>query len=193
MSYKLRLESDRVYLLDLQTIINSVKINGNKATCDSVIVSHPKGAEILLHMNFGLEQNVKNPPAVASLNILGFKTQNGQEFIFKDVPFSCDKIEKNAQKLAINGSYKSLGYAMSLPLITDANLFESIVLLNKIGNADEIGQQEYDALARLIIILSGAIRFATVANGINNILGNSNTFSPNLFELIGWGGHSIAS
>jgi len=49
------------------------KNNSTKATRNSITISHPKGAEITLHMNYGLEQNSKNPPTTASLHIIGFK------------------------------------------------------------------------------------------------------------------------
>jgi len=62
-----------------------------------------------------------------------------------------------AQKLTITGSYKRLGYATILTEITDA---------------------------KVIITLSEAIRFTSVANGINKVLGNESSFSPNLFEII---------
>jgi hypothetical protein len=193
MNYRLRLDSKGIYISDIQTIINSIKLNGNKVTCDSINVSHPNGAEITLLMNFGLETNSKNPPIIASLNILGFKTKNNQEFIFNIVPFPCEETTIKAEKLSVNGTYKSLGFGMKLPVITDKNLFESINILNNVKNSKDIGQAEYDSIARLIITLSEATRFSSVANGINSVLGNENSFSPNLFEIIGWGGHSLAS
>jgi len=194
MNYKLRLENKGIYISDLQTIINSIKENGNKTSCDSIIISHPKGSEITLLMNFGLETNSKNPPANASLNILGFKTSNNQEFIFDINPFPCEKSKINTKKMVVDGSYKSLGYSMKLPSITNENLHESITILNSIINSSKIGQKEYDSITRLIIILSEAIRFTSVANGVNSVLDNNEiSFSPNLFEIIGWGGHSIAS
>lgn len=193
MNYKLRLDANGIYVSDLQTIIDSIKVNGNKVTCDSVLVSHPKGAEVKLHMNLGLETNSNNPPALASLNILGFKSKGNQNFIFDIDSITCDEIKLKANKLNINLSYKSLGYSMTLPSVTDENLFESITILNSITNESTMGQKEYDALARLIVVSSEAIRFTSVANGVNKILGNENSFTPNLFEIIGWGGHSVAS
>jgi hypothetical protein len=43
------------------------------------------------------------------------------------------------------------------------------------------------------IITSEAIRFSSVESGIKEILENNLEFTPNSFEIIGWGGHSIAS
>jgi len=83
---------------------------------------------------------------------------------------------------------------MQLPSITNENLHESITILNNIINSSQIGQKEYDSITRLIIILSEAIRFTSVAKGVNSVLDNNEvSFNPNLFEIIGWGGHSIAS
>lgn len=192
MDFKLSLKRTS-YLLDIQTIINAIKINGSKILCGSVLISHPKGAEIKLFMNFGLEPNAKNPPINASLNILGFKTTDNKEFIFNINPFPCSDIEHNAQMLTLNTSYKNLGFATKLPAITDENIFESIVLMNKIKDTQNITEKELAAIASLIIVLSESIRFSSVSKGIFQILGTKKSFNPNLFEIIGWGGHSIAS
>lgn len=193
MNYRLILDSKVIYTSNIQTVINSVKLNGNKATCDSIDVSHPDGAEIILLMNFGLKTNSNNPPIIASLNILGFKTKNNQEFIFNIDTFPCEETTIKSEKSSVNGTYKSLGLGMKLPIITDKNLFDSITILNNVKNSAEIGQVEYDSIARLIITLSEVTRFSSVVNGINSVLGNENSFSPNLFKIIGWGGHSIAN
>lgn len=193
MKYSLRLNSGTDYSSDIKSIINSIKANGNRAVCRSIIVSHPKGEMIELFMNFALEQNSSNPPMKASLNILGFKNHLSREFIFDNNQISISKDTKEIQKLHIDGSYKSLGFPMELPNITDANLYESLVILNKCKDANQIGALEYHAIARLFIASSEAIRFCSVANGIQSILGTTNTYTPNSFEIIGWGGHSIAS
>ncbi|MEC4004337.1 ribosome-inactivating family protein [Flavobacterium sp. SUN052] len=193
MNYQLTLSSGAVYLSNLKTIIDYIKKNGNKPTCHTISISHPKGIEIQLYMNFALEQNSDCPPKYASLNILGFKTTTGEEFVFDINPFPCSEFSKNATTIPINGSYKSLGYPLNLPIITDSNLLESITILNQFKGTKEIQKQELDALTRLIIATSEAVRFSSVANGINSVLGNSSNFTPNSFEIIGWGGHSIAS
>ncbi len=51
----------------------------------------------------------------------------------------------------------------------------------------------YEAIAKMSIITSEAIRFSSVESGIKEILENNLEFTPNSFEIIGWGGHSIAS
>ncbi len=193
MNYSLRLTKGNHYLADLKAIIDSIKVNGNKAQCHSIVVSHPEGYDIELFMNFGLEQNSCNPPVKYSLNILGFKNSKSQEFTFNINPFPCIDLNFNAKKLNIDGTYKSLGFPMQLPKIKNIDLLNSIQILNNFSSSNEIGKQECEALARLIIITSEAIRFTSVANGIKNILENENEFTPNSFEIIGWGGHSIAS
>jgi len=192
MDYLLRLNSNRIYTSDLKTIIDSIKMNGNNAKCHSITLSHPKGVEIALFMNFALEQNSYNPPTNASLKILGFKIKNGNEFLFNINPFPCQNSNKNAQKIAIDGTYKSLGFPMELPKITAVNLFESIVILNNYDTVRPIEKKECEAITRLIIATSEAIRFSSVANGISSVLENDTAFTPNSFEIIGWGGHSMA-
>jgi len=82
---------------------------------------------------------------------------------------------------------------MELPNITDDNLHQSLEILNKCNDADQIGALEHHAIARLFIASSEAIRFCSVAKGIGSILRTTTTYTPNSFEIIGWGGHSIAS
>jgi len=82
---------------------------------------------------------------------------------------------------------------MELPKITNSNLYESISILNHYEKNNEIGTSQYHALACLKIVTSEAIRFSSVANGIKKSLETHTTFTPNAFEIIGWGGHSIAS
>jgi len=97
MKYPLRLNSETDYSSDIKSIINSIKANGNKAACHSIIVSHPKGETIELFMNFALEQNSSNPPMKASLNILGFKNSLSKEFIFKNTQISLTPETNGAQ------------------------------------------------------------------------------------------------
>jgi len=193
MKYHLRLNSGAIYCSDIKTIIESIKANGNKVACHSILVSHPKGENIELFMNFALEQNSNNPPLKSSLNILGFKNNSLKEFVFDANQISIDKDKNQLQILNLDGSYKSLGFPMELPNITDGNLYESLVILNHCKDASEIGIPEHHAIARLLIASSEAIRFCSVAKGVQSILGTTNTYTPNSFEIIGWGGHSIAS
>jgi hypothetical protein len=191
MKHFLRLKKNK-YLPDLMNIINSVKLNGIDPKCHSIIISHPNKTYIELFINFSLEQNSKNPPTNASLNILGFKTSSNKEFVFKIKPFYCLEIFKNAQKIKIDGSYKSLGFVMNLSDITEESLIESIQILNDY-DGESLTKKDCIAIATLTITTSEAIRFLSVANGINNVLQNGGAFSPNTFEIIGWGGHSIVN
>lgn len=193
MNYQLKLNGNETYLSNLNTIIDYVKINGDKPTCHTITISHSKKTEIQLYMNFALEQNSNNPPKYASLTILGFKTNSGENFKFDINPFPCSEFLENATNLPMSGSYKSLGYPTELPNITDENLFESIEILKNYTSKTKIEKPQLDAIARLIIISSEAVRFSSVAKGVASILGNQSSFSPNSFEIIGWGGHSIAS
>ena len=192
MNYQLTLAKNGVYTSDLKTIIDDIRKNGTEPKCHTITISHPKGIAIELYMNFALEQNRNNPPKNASLNILGFKTNTNDEFVFDINPFPCSEFSKNATKILINGSYRSMGYPMDLPVITDSNLHQSIEILNNFKIANEIQKKELDALTRLIITISEAVRFSSVAIGINSVLGNDTSFTPNSFEIIGWGGHSIS-
>lgn len=192
MEYHLRLIPGGIYNSDVEVIRNSIKINGDKVCSHSIVVSHPEGVSIALQINFALELNAKNPPKEASLNILGFTTNSGRKLRFNIDPFPCTEFTIGAQTLETNGSYKSLGHPMELPKITDNNLLESIKILANY-NGSTIKEPELDAVCRLIIATSESIRFSSVAKGINSILGTEAVFSPNSFEIIGWGGHSVAS
>ena len=178
---------------DLDVIIHSIKTNGNAKKCNTIIVSHPDCVSLKLYMNFALEQNSKNPPTKASLTVLGFENSSGKKFNFKMEPFPCDEFAREAQTIDLDVSYKNMGYSMELPKITNLNLLESINNLNAYNGSREIGRLEIDSIAKMLIITSEAIRFSSVAKGVSSILENEVAFTPNLFEIIGWGGHSIAN
>ena len=193
MDFQLRLYSADAYLNDVNFIRNSIKVNGNLAKCHVIKVLYSDEININLHMNFALEQDSKKPPMKASLNLLGFNNKREVEFQFNINPFPCDDFSEKAIQLNTDGSYKNLGYLMDLPKVSLTNLIDSITLLSNYEKENKENTTFREAIARMSIITSEAIRFSSVASGIKEILENNLEFTPNSFQIIGWGGHSIAS
>jgi hypothetical protein len=193
MDFQLRINSADNYHNDLTLIRNSIKVNGNLAKCYIIKVLYSDDINIDLHMNFALEQDSQKPPVKASLNLLGFINKNEIEYQFNINPFPCDDFSEKAIKLKTDGSYKNLGYLMDLPKISTSNLIDSITFLSEYVKENKESKTFYEAIAKMSIITSEAIRFSSVESGIKEILENNLEFTPNSFEIIGWGGHSIAS
>lgn len=193
MDFQLRLYSADAYLNDVNFIRNSIKVNGNLAKCHVIKVLYSDEISVNLHMNFALEQDPKKPPMKASLNLLGFNNKHEVEFKFNINPFPCDDFSEKAIQLNTDGSYKNLGYLMDLPKVSLTNLIDSITMLSNYEKENKENTTFREAIARMSIITSEAIRFSSVESGIKEILENNLEFTPNSFEIIGWGGHSIAS
>jgi hypothetical protein len=193
MYLPLRLNNKDQYIEDLNAIRKAVKENGNRDYCHSIVLSHSAESTITFHVNFALEQDLKKIPKKKSLIILGFTTKNHYEFRFSDHKIPCLHPAKEVYQLDIDGSYRSLGYTTALPSITDLDLQKSIKILNNISAHRLLHLAELDAIARLTIASSEAIKFTAIANNIGDLFGNDKVFLPNPFQIIGWGGRSIAS
>lgn len=192
MYHNLRLSNKDLYIADLNKIRKAVKDNGNRDLCHSIVLSHSDESTITFHINFALEQDLKRQPKKTSLSILGFTTKNHYEFRFSDHKIPCHHPAKEIYHLDIDGSYKSLGYTTELPSITDSELCNSIKILNNISANRMLHPAELDAIARLTIATSEAIKFKSIANNIVETFGNDTIYHPNAYQIIGWGGRSIA-
>ena len=192
MYHNLRLSNKEQYIADLNDIRKAVKDNGNRDLCHSIVLSHYDESTITFHINFALEQDIKRQPKKTSLSILGFTTKNHYEFRFSDHKIPCHHPAKEIYRLDIDGSYKSLGYTTELPTITDSDLGNSIKILNNISANRLLHPAELDAIARLTIATSEAIKFKTIANSISEIFANDTVYQPSAYQIIGWGGRSIA-
>lgn len=193
MYLPLRLNNKDQYIEDLNAIRKAVKENGNRDYCHSIVLSHSEESTITFHVNFALEQDLKKIPKKKSLTVLGFTTKNHYEFRFNDHKIPCHHPAKEIHQLDIDGSYRSLGYTTSLPNITDSDLHKSIKILNDITAHRLLHSAELDAITRLTISSSEAIKFTAIANNIGDLFGNDGVYSPSAFQIIGWGGRSIAS
>lgn len=192
MCHTLRLHNKDLYFDDLNTIRKAVKENGNRDFCHSIVLSHSAESTITFHMNFALEPDLSKVPKKTSLSVLGFTTKNHYEFRFNDHKILCHHPTKETHQLDIDGSYKSLGYTTALPSITEVDLSKSIKILNDISAKRKLFPVELDAIARLKVATCEAIKFVTIANGIGDAIGNDSVYVPNAFQIIGWGGRSIA-
>ena len=72
-------------------------------------------------------------------------------------------------------------------------LDKSIKILNDISAHRLLHSAELEAITRLTITSCEAIKFITIANNIGDLFGNDGVYSPSAFQIIGWGGRSIAS
>ncbi len=124
---------------------------------------------------------------------MGFTTKNHYEFRFNDHKIPCHHPAKEIYQLDIDGSYRSLGYSTALPSITDSDLHKSIKILNDISAHRLLHSAELEAITRLTITSCEAIKFITIANNIGDLFSNDKVFLPNPFQIIGWGGRSIAN
>ncbi len=193
MIFNLSLEKSSIYLSHLKQIINFIKVNGVRSKCQIVQLSHPNVGSIKLYLNFALEQNANNVPTESSIAILGFKIANNTEFKFKKDCSLCDIFSKECITLKIDGSCKNTGYPYQLPKVSAFSIQESIQTLTNYKKSKKLNKPELDAITILSIVSSEAIRFSSVATGIAGVLENNSEFTPNSFEIIGWGKHSIAS
>lgn len=192
MYHPLRLGNKDFYIADLNAIRKAVKDNGNRDLCHSIVLSHSDESTITFHINFALEQDLQKQPKKNSLTIIGFTTKNHLKFRFRDHKIPCHHPANKIYLLDIDGSYRSLGYAMALPSITDSELQKSITILNDISANRLLHPAELDAIAQLTIATSEAIKFSSIANGIADTFDKQTAFLPNPFQIIGWGGRSIA-
>jgi hypothetical protein len=193
MYYPLRLNNKDQYIEDLNDIRKAVKENGNRDLCHAIVLSNAAESSITFHVNFALEQDLKKNPKNKSLAILGFTTKNHCEFRFNDHKIPCLHTAKEIYQLDIDGSYQSLGYSTVLPSITDSDLHKSIKILNDINTHRLLYSAELEAITRLTIASSEAIKFTAIAHNIGDLFGNAGVYSPNAFQIIGWGGRSIDS
>ena len=152
-----------------------------------------RGKHDYLSREFCFRARFKKIPKKKSLTILGFTTKNHYEFRFNDHKIPCHHPAKEIYQLDIDGSYRSLGYSTALPSITDSDLHKSIKILNDISAHRLLHSAELDAITRLTIASCEAIKFTSIANNIGDLFGNDEVFLPNPFQIIGWGGRSIAS
>ncbi len=189
----LRLLKGGAYFSDLNKIRDAVRTNGTNVNCQHINVIHPNGVQVTLHMNMAYQANSAVPPAASSLYVVGFTNTAGQQFALNLLPFPCPAFQAASLALHQDGSYASLGYAHGFPNLSDATLFNSVAVVANVANVASFRLVQRNALAILIITVSEAVRFGSVASGMNSILGNLGHYLPDWNMIHNWGGHSLGS
>lgn len=188
----IRLTKGGAYTSDISSLCSRIRANGTRATLETLTVSHPLAAGTVdLQINLAFEANASLPAANASLYTVAFNTSGGI-FHFNvgniGTPLPGQVFPGN-----LDGSYASLGYASTLPSITDINLAAAVDAVRTYAGAAPVPQSVLDGMARLIIAVSEAARFAEVKGGVNGVLGNTGTYAPPRNTINNWGGHTLSS
>lgn len=199
MDLKLTSKNDS-YKTDLSKIRDRIRQNGTLEKIEWITIKSPRtDKKVALALNIAFEPNNNKTAPDGSLYVFGFSAVNLLGEIHHPYFFSiADRdvgVANSGQRLPkINGSYTSLGYPHTLPIITEANLIDSIENLAKYrGEVNQLVNVKM-GLARLIIALSEAIRFCEVKEGVNSVLAaKDNTYTPNSTLIHNWGGHKICN
>lgn len=186
-----RLKSGGAYTADISSLCRQIRVNGTLPNLQAVTISHPGTAfTVDLHINMAYQPNSNLPPINGALYAVAFSNAAGTWHFnvgaigvaLPGVPFPG----------GIDGSYASLGYAMGLPAITDANLSAAINAVHGYAGG-VVGAPVLDGMARLIIAVNEATRFDAVKSGVDSVLGNAGSYAPPVATIHNWGGHIIGS
>ncbi|MFJ2987223.1 ribosome-inactivating family protein [Collimonas sp. NPDC087041] len=187
-----RLTRGGAYSTDIRALRGQVRANGTNPVLLAVRVTHPLTANAVdLYINLAYQPNGNLPPANASLYVVAFGNPNGV-WHFAGLGGIGVAVPGVAFPGAINGSYASLGYALALPAITDANLLAAVQSVHAYAGA-AVGAPVLDGMARLIIAISEALRFDVVESGVGGVLGNAGNYAPPVAQIHAWGGHTLGS
>ena len=183
------------YTADIAALRNAIRANGTNVNCVAVPLSHPTapGAPVNLYVNHAYQANSALAPANASIYTTAFSNGAGAIFRFAIVPaLGGNCAFPGATALAADGSYASFGYpAPPLPNISDATLAQAIIDVRGHAGAGAPTAAVLTGLARLVIAVNEAVRFASIETGVNGVLGNAGLYAPNWATVHGWGGHSL--
>ncbi|MGH8780443.1 ribosome-inactivating family protein [Paraburkholderia sp.] len=197
----LRLSHGRAYRADIATLRRTARENGACANPFDVpvdIPNAPRGYAFSLIVNLACEPDRAHHSPAGSLDLLGFANRHGAFRFRRDPPLWAPPA--SAFDLGIDGSYRLLGYADApLPGISSANLIGSAILLSRFTGPMPIGPGIVaDALARLSIAVSEALRFvateSAVAAALDNGVGYHPSASGHRRRFDGWAtdGHPLA-
>ncbi|OWP76460.1 ribosome-inactivating family protein [Flavobacterium oreochromis] len=164
-AYSSNIQSIRDAFRENANIANVLKVNIkiNEATC-------------LLYLNAAFESRACIPAPNASLYVVGFKGGDGKDYLFNIEPFPNIELKGlNSVTLSVDGSYRSLGYASSLPIINKAEL-ETLVRTISGFKGAVVSSALSSALTKIIIMTCEASRFKSVETDVYNMLRSSTPF-----------------
>lgn len=180
------------YTSDIRALRARIRENGIRPTLETINISHPLALNTVdLLINIAYQPNSNFPPINGSLYTVAFRNLNGTWHF--NVGAIGVALPGAAIPGALAGSYASLGYAAILPNITDAYLLAAVNDVSAYAGAALGINQVSDGIARLIIAVNEAARFAEVEDGINSVLGNNSVYSPPYVRIHNWGGHFLGS
>lgn len=184
----IRLRRGGVYLADLKLLRRQVEANGPAATILPVAISHPNAdGNLDLYLNLAFEPDRSRPQPAASLCVLGFRNDCGAwHFGVPGVASLPDALIPGGYP----GSYAGLGHPHDLPALSNADLGNDVAALAAYAG-QPLDTALRDSLARMIVVASEALRFDSVAAGVNAVLVSEGSFRPNLATLRAWDGHTL--
>ncbi len=188
----IRLQHGGAYTADISSLRAQIRANGTNPVLAVVTVSHPLAAQTVdLQLNLAYQPNSALPPINGSLYTVAFGNTHGTWHF--NVGAIGVPLPGALLPGALGGDYASLGYPMGLPNITDANLLAAVNAIAGYAGAAPVPPAVLDAMTRLIITVSEAVRFDEVCAGLNSVLGNLSTFVPPVVQIHNWGGHTLGS
>ncbi|NIA55079.1 hypothetical protein HAV22_15690 [Massilia sp. TW-1] len=184
----IRLRRGGAYLADLDTLRRLVEANGPRPTMLPVTVVHPESAHTIdVYLNLAYEGDRARPRPPASLCVLGWR--NGQGAWHFRVP-GVASLPDALIPGGCTGSYAGLGHPHELPALTNADLGRDVAALATYAGRP-LDQALRDSLARMIVVVSEALRFDSVAAGVSAILAMDGSFRPHAGTLRAWDGHTL--
>ena len=186
----LRLRRGGAYLADLDLLRRLAVANGPRAAVLPVAVSHPASAgRFELYLNLAYEPDAARPAPAASLCVLGWRNDQGAWHY--RVP-GVDSLPDALVPGAYSGSYAGLGYPDELPALTNTDLGRDVARLAAYAGRP-LDTRLRASLARMSVVVSEALRWDSVAAGVNAILVMDGSFRPGLSTLRGWDGHTLGA
>jgi len=191
MAAVIRLAKGGAYKSDINKLRDLIRQNATLQQNRILRVTHTN-VTVQLYLNMAYQANSSQPPATASLYTLGFINAAGIIYRFNIVPWAPIAVIPGAQVLANDGSYGQLGYPGAFPnnFITDANLLGAIQTLNGYAGGP-LNANLLTALTKLIVTTSEATRIENVLDGVDSVLGNPPSYTPDMNQLRNWGGHVL--
>lgn len=188
----MRLQHGGAYTSDIRALRSQIRANGTAPNLGVVTISHPETRNTVdVHINLAYQSNSQLPPINGSLYTVAFG--NLQGIWHFNVGAIGVVLPGHPFPGLLDGSYTSLGYAHSLPNITNANLLNAVETVSHYAGAAPVGANVRNDMARLIIAVNEAVRFNQVEAGVNGVLGNNGNYAPPVATIHNWGGHTLGS
>jgi Ribosome inactivating protein len=188
----MRLLHGGAYTSDVSALRAQIRANGTVPNIEIINISHPGTQQTVdLYINLAYQPNSNLPPINGSLYTVAFG--NLTNIWHFNVGAIGVVLPGGAIPGVLAGSYASFGYPMGLPSITDANLLAAVNAVSGYAGAAPVPIAVLDGITRLIIAVNEAVRFDSVEDGINAILGNVTTYLPPSPTIHNWGGHIIGN